>query len=133
MVTNTVTNGTLTLGFDAVGQFSVYLQSTPADFSNPATFRSGTCIATFQRTTVVMGTTLGASHGHGNLFASNVFSAQLINSQPFEFGGQQYNLADILGFGVTQFGTAGAVAFPPTPEYPVILPFSGSALAVGSA
>ena len=91
-------NGTLTLGLDPVGEFSLYLQRKPAStFDDPSSFAEGECIATFRRTSLVVGTTVGLSISTivglsaGTrtvpLMGNNVFSARLIASTPFEFGG----------------------------------------------
>jgi len=133
-----ITNGALSLALDAVGNFSVYLQRMPAgDFDNPASFAHGECIATFRRTCLVVGTTVDASTPSDSpttqpLIASNVFSAHLIRRVPFEFAGKHYDLAQMLGYGVTQFGTAATTPIVPPPTgYTTVLPFSGSAIALG--
>ena len=57
-------NGTFTLGLDPVGEFSLYLQRIPAStFDDPSSFAKGDCIATFRRTSLVVGTTVGLSAG----------------------------------------------------------------------
>lgn len=136
-----VDNGALTLALDPVGEFSVYLQCEPAgDFDRPDSFAQGERIATFRRTGLVVGTTLAAQIDatSTSVFANNVFSARLIDSRPFEFGGRRYDLGAILG-GVTQFGTAATtpIAFPATPPaapiYDLVLPFTGSAIALSAA
>ena len=64
---------------------------------------------------------------------TNVFSARLIASTAFEFAGRQHDLAHSLGHGITQFGTASETAVVPPPEgYTLVLPFTGSAIALGS-
>ena len=84
---------------------------------------------------MVVGTTFDAG-GHGRpqpLLSSNVFSARLLISDPFEFAGRRYALRHQIGKGVTQFGTAAATALPPeqTPkDYVSAVAFSGSALAL---
>jgi len=141
-----ITNGTLSLALDAVGNFSLYLQRKPAgNFDNPASFARGECIATFRRTSMVVGTTVGidtpattqansAIPSVQPLISSNVFSARLIHSVPFEFAGKRYDLAHMLGYGVTQFGTAAATPIVPPPAgFSAVLPFSGSAIALASA
>ena len=132
---HTVTNGALSLGLDTIGEFSVYLQHTPAgDFHDPLSFARGDCIGTFRRTSCVVGTTVnkGNSPTAHALIASNVFSARLLSSTPFQFGGRHYDLRELLGVGVTQFGTAAGVAIvPPTTGYDAVVPFSGSAIRMG--
>ena len=128
-------NGALNLALDPVGEFSVYLQRTPSgNFERPETFACGERIARFRRASVVVGTSLSLGTGSAAqaVFSNNVFSARLIESSPFEYAGVAYDLASILGAGVTQFGTAAATAVsPPAPGYELVIPFSGSAIALG--
>lgn len=128
-------NGALKLGLDPVGEFSLYLQRRPAGtYEDPASFAEGECIATFRRTSMVVGTTVDATVGRktASVVGINVFSARLISSKPFEFGGRRYDLAEHLGAGITQFGTAAAVPIEPAPKgYKLVLPFTGSAVALG--
>lgn len=128
-------NGALTLGRDPVGEFSLYLQREPAGtFDDPASFAHGECIATFRRTSVVVGTVVGqgAETEITPLFGTNVFSARLIASTPFEFYGGTHDLSRHIGQGVTQFGTAAASPAEPTPPgYKTVIPFTGSAIALG--
>jgi hypothetical protein len=130
-----VTNGVLGLSLDPVGEFSVYLQRAPAgDFNHPLSFAEGQRIARFRRASVVMGTAVGGHDPKHGLLSNNVFTARLIHSEPFEFGGRKHDLADILGPGITQFGTAAAVPItPPADGYVLVVPFSGSAIALGRA
>ncbi len=134
-VATPVVNGALSLALDPVGRFSLYLQRTPAgNFDNPDSFAYGECIATFQRISVVLGTTVttGAGQLAQSLFSSNVFTAKLIDSVPFALAGATYDLRQILGQGVTQFGTAAATAVTPAPSpYDLVIPFTGSAIGVG--
>lgn len=130
----TVPNGALKLGLDPVGSFAVFFQEQPAgNFDDPQTFAQGKRIATFRRTTMVVGTTVdvSASHGAASVLADNVFSAELIDSSRFRFNGREYDLAAILGFGVTQFGTAAGAFITPAPKgYSAAVPFTGSAIAL---
>lgn len=130
-----VVNGALSLALDPVGEFSVYLQRTPAgDFNRPESFACGERIATFRRSSVVLGTTVNEGGGQQAqaLLSSNVFTARLIDSVPFEFAGARYDLRQMLGQGVTQFGTAAATPITPAPAvYDLVIPFSGSAIALG--
>jgi hypothetical protein len=119
-------NGALQLGLDPVGEFSLYLQRRPAStFDDPGSFARGECIGTFRRTSLVVGTTTGP-------VGTNVFSARLIASMPFEFAGGRHDLAEPLGNGITQFGFASATPITPPPRgYKLVLPFTGSAIALG--
>ena len=129
-----VSNGALSLSLDPVGEFSVFLQRMPAaNFDDPASFSRGERIATFRRVSMVVGTTVdtGTTQLQG-LISSNVFSARLIDSVPFEFGGVRYHLRQMLGAGITQFGTAATTAInPPLAGYSAVVPFTGSAIKLG--
>jgi hypothetical protein len=130
-----VENGGLSLGIDPVGEFSLYLQRSPAgNFDDPASFAKGERIATFRRASLVVGTTVSASVGTSTapLIGTNVFSAHLIESTPFEFGNGPRDIAQHLGRGITQFGTSAETPILPPPEgYDLVLPFTGSAIAIG--
>jgi hypothetical protein len=130
-----VKNGALSLALDPVGEFSLFVQPEPqGDFDDPASFARGERIATFQRTSCVVGTTVDDSDAKDapGVVSSNVFSARLIDSRPFEFAGKVYDLRKLLGNGVTQFGTAAAATVPPpSKDYTAVVPFSGSAIAWG--
>ena len=130
-----VENGGLSLGIDPVGEFSLYLQRRPAgNFDDPASFAKGECIATFRRASLVVGTTVSAPVGKKTeaLIGTSVFSAHLIASTPFEFGNGFHDIAEHLGRGITQFGTSAETPILPTPEgYDLVLPFTGSAIAIG--
>ena len=130
-----VDNGALKLGVDPVGEFSIYLQRRPeGTFDDPASFARGDCIATFRRASLVVGTTVSAPVGATTaaLIGTNVFSAHLIASTPFEFGGACHDFARHLARGVTQFGTSAETPILPPPRgYDLVLPFTGSAIAIG--
>ncbi|MDZ4814593.1 MAG: hypothetical protein SGI99_18555 [Pseudomonadota bacterium] len=128
-------NGTLSLALDPVGEFSIYLQRKPkGNFNSPESFAQGECIATFRRISIAVGTTVaeGAGKQAQALFSSNVFTARLIDSAPFALAGATYDLRQMLGHGVTQFGTAAATPINPPPAlYDLVIAFSGSAIALG--
>ena len=126
-----VENGGLSLGIDPVGEFSLYLQRRPAgNFDDPASFAKGERIATFRRTSLVVGTTVGTTTVP--LIGTNVFSAHLIESTPFDFGNARHDIAEHLGRGITQFGTSAETPIlPPPAGYDLVLPFTGSAIAIG--
>ncbi|MDX8465839.1 hypothetical protein RFM26_09110 [Mesorhizobium sp. VK23B] len=132
-----IDNGVLSLGLDPVGEFSLYLQRRPmGKFDDPASFEQGECIATFRRASLAVGTTVAVSAGTAmvQLIGTNVFSARLVASSAFEFGGGRHDLAHYLGEGVTQFGTSAATPIAPPPTgYDLVLPFTGSAIALGRA
>jgi hypothetical protein len=114
-------NGPLAIAYDSVGIFSLFYQRHPgADFTEPTSFAQGQRIASFRRPFMVMTERLGT-------LELTTFSAELIESMPFEHCGQTYNLRDILPNGVTQWsvGTGSTSDDEPT--------FAGSAVAVGRA
>ncbi len=133
-VAASVSNGALSLALDPVSDFSVFLQRTPAaNFDDPASFSHGERIATYRRVSMVVGTTVdtGTTPSQG-LISSNVFSARLIDSVPFEFGGVGHDPRHILGAGITQFGTAVTTAIDPPPAgYSAAVPITGSAVKLG--
>jgi len=128
---NRVTNGSLSLSLDPVGTFGVYFQETPVgNFNDPNTFSQGEEIAVFQRVSVVVGQTLSISNNNVSqaLFASNVFTAKLLSSKPFNFCGKRYDLKELLPNGITQWGTASTESTGPVKDYISALPFVGSAI-----
>lgn len=130
-----VDNGGLKLGVDPVGEFSIHLQRQPAGaFDDPASFAAGEPIATFRRASLVVGTTVTGPDGAKTvpLIGTNVFSARLVESTPFDFAGHRHDIAEHIGQGVTQFGTAAGAPIAPTPAgFTLVVPFTGSAIALG--
>lgn len=117
---STVPNGGLSIGIDKRGAFSLYLRDEPgASFDDPKTFADGQCIGTFERMSIV-----ATAEAPGIGLFSNVFSATLVSSEPFEFRGRRYDLRELIGHGITQWGLASAPAG--TTGSPV--PFVGSAI-----
>lgn len=129
-----VQNGDLSLGLDARGDFTVYLNPSPAaTFDDPASFAAGEAVARFRRVAVVTGTTLGAGGADTPLLALNVFSARLVESRPFRLGGRTYDLGRLMPHGVTQWGTAATTPAATLAGYTSVIPFVGSAIAIGGA
>ncbi|HEU0298234.1 MAG TPA: hypothetical protein VFR37_02245 [Longimicrobium sp.] len=125
-------NGGLALGMDAIGDFAVYLNREPgATFDDPASFGAGEEVARFRRVSIVTGATVGAGPADRPLFALNVFSASLVSSRPFELGGRRYDLRRLMPHGITQWGTSPATPAAELPGYTSIVPFVGSAVAIG--
>lgn len=124
-----VTNGGLEIGIDMRGTFELYVREQPgASFDDPHSFAQGRCIATFERVAIVPTVNIGIASGQ--TFLSNVFSARLIETSPFELGGREYDLRDIVGYGVTQWGTAVTEAITPPAGYSAAVPFAGAAIRV---
>ncbi|HEV7919309.1 MAG TPA: hypothetical protein VGR02_00815 [Thermoanaerobaculia bacterium] len=128
---STVMNGPLGVGIDHRGTFSIYLRDEPgATFEEPLSFSIGRCIATFARTSIVA-TTEVAETAPAVGFLANVFSARLVSSEPFDFGGRRYDFAELVGKGVTQWGVAATEPLAPPQGYDAVVPFVGSAIRFG--
>jgi len=127
-------NGGLSLGLDAVGEFAVYLNRRPgATFDDPASFGAGEEVARFRRAAVVTGATLGSGAGDETLLSLDLFSARLVSSRQFELDGRRHDLRRLMPNGVTQWGTAAAGAPIDLAGYRSVVPFVGSAIAIGGA
>lgn len=126
-----VDNGGLSIGLDERGTFSLYLRERGdgASFDDPSSFAAGLCVATFRRVAIVPTVKIATSSTVTLL--SNVFTARLIESTPFEFEGERYDFEELAGFGITQWGTAATEPLPPPPGYTSAVPFLGSAVRVG--
>lgn len=127
-------NGGLKLGMDARGEFAVYLNREPrATFRDPASFGAGEEVARFRRVSVVTGATVGLAAADQPVFGLDVFSARLVSSRPFELGGRTYDLGRLMPHGITQWGTSSAAPAARLPGYTSVVPFVGSAIAIGGA
>jgi hypothetical protein len=127
-----ITNGNITIGLDMRGEFSVYFNPDGGgDFGDPDSFSRGTCVGVFRRTSVVMGQTLASLLPGGFAIATNVFSAELVDSAPFVIDGEPYDLGDLLPDGITQWGTMNADPLATFPPFTRIAAFTGSAVAAG--
>lgn len=126
---SSVDNGDLSLSLAPPGNFTLYYnEAAGADFADPGSFARGVPIAIFQRAEQVVTTTL--SSGRTKLFGMNVFTADLVESRPFEHDGATYDLGTMLPGGVTQWGLAGEDPLPsPPPGVSAVVPFVGSAVA----
>ncbi|PTL80923.1 hypothetical protein [Vitiosangium sp. GDMCC 1.1324] len=122
----TLKNGDLEVSLDPTGRFTLFLNREPrGDFSKPDTFSQGEPIATFERLSTVVGTSVGP-------LANNLFSAVLRSSADFRFRDRIWNLASLVPQGITQLGMSSTTALPPPPGYKTVLPFVGSAMALGA-
>ena len=128
-----LTNGNISIGLDAVGSFSIYRNPGGASFNDPDSFSRGEVVAVFRRSGVVMGETLSSPILGGLALSMNVFSADLIESAPFEIQGVRYDFRDLLPDGFTQFGTASANGLAVFPPYKRVVAFTGSAIAAGAS
>lgn len=112
-------SGPLTVSVDTVGSFWVYYQREPqGDFAKPDSFAKGQRIARFRRPFLVVGAKLGD-------VGLTTFTAELVESSPFEHGGRMFDLGQRLPQGITQWsvGTGSTVETEAT--------FLGSAVAIG--
>ncbi len=124
-----VNNGDLSLSLAPPGDFTLYYNDAAgADFDDPRSFARGLPIARFRRAEQVVTTTV--SSGRTKLFGMNVFTADLVESRPFERDGVTCDLGVMLPGGVTQWGLAGEDPLPsPPPGVTAVVPFVGSAVA----
>jgi hypothetical protein len=112
-------SGPLTVAVDTVGTFGVYHQRDPkGDFADAKSFALGRCIARFRRPFMVVGAKLAT-------LGLSTFTAELVESTPFEHGGRTFDLGELLPHGVTQW----SVATESSSETEAT--FLGSAVAVG--
>lgn len=113
-----------TASIDPPRRFSLYYSAEPAgDFAHPESFARGLAIATFERVTPVAGAATAE-------YASNLFTARLVTSTPFDFAGQRFDLQAMLGRGITQMGAAGAPFTPGTPGAHSARSFVGTAVRI---
>lgn len=116
-------NGTLKIGIDTVGSFSIHLNEDWT-YDDPLSFGRGECVATFERVSMVVGTQVGTA------VTLNTFSARLTNSSRFTFDGRHYDIGKLFRHGVTQWGTASPDPITPPPKgFTTVVPFVGSAVA----
>jgi hypothetical protein len=114
-----VQTGPMSISLDAVGNFSLFYQRQPqGDFTEPTSFAQGKCIARFRRPFTVV------TEQVGDLKLAT-FSAELVESMPFEHCGQTHDLREVLPYGVTQWG------FGTGSTHETEATFAGSAIAVG--
>lgn len=114
-------SGPLTISTDTVGGFCLYYHRVPkSDFAKPDSFAQGIRIARFRRPFLVVGAKLDD-------IGLSTFTAELVESTPFEHGGRTYDLGALLPNGVTQW----SVATESTSETDAT--FLGSAVAIGRA
>ena len=124
-----VANGALDIALDATGGFGIYFNEQPCGtFDDPASFAKGERIATFERVSIVAGVSFKTGP---ESVAMNVFSARLVSSKPFSFGGVTCDLREIIPFGVTQWGTAASAPPGALLGYSAVVPFIGSAILMG--
>jgi hypothetical protein len=129
-----VTNGDISIGLDAVGDFSIYLNPAGgASFDSPDSFSQGQRVAVLRRTSVVMGETLASPTLGGLAIAMNVFSAEVVESTPFRLpdGSGPCDFRDLLPDGITQWGVASGNPLANFGPYQRIVAFTGSAIAAG--
>lgn len=118
-------NGDLSVGLDATGTFTLYFNPEPCgNFNQPESFARGQPIATFERLSTVVGTSVGP-------LTHNLFTAALRSSSDFRFLNRTWNLASFCPAGITQMGTGSTTALPPLAGYKKVTPFVGSAMALG--
>ncbi len=125
-----ITNGDISISLDLKGDFSVYLNPDGGgNFRYPDSFSRGTRIAVFRRVSVEMGQE--PLHPAPGTAATNVFSADLVESVPFAIDKETYDFRDLLPNGFTQWGTLSTPPLPTFRPFQKINAFTASAVAVG--
>jgi hypothetical protein len=115
---------TFTASIDPPRRFSLHVNTEPAgDFAHPESFARGLVIATFERMAPVVGAATAVA-------SSNLFSARLVTSTPFDFAGKRFDLKTMLGLGITQMGAAGAPFLPGAPGARSARSFVGTAVRI---
>jgi hypothetical protein len=121
----TIGNGPVAATLADAGDFTIYLNPTPAgNWSDPNSFSSGQPVATFKRS-VAMLTNAGPT-------TSVMFSAVLVSSVDFTFNGKTYNFKRLVPDGVTHIFTGSNVVLTGPAKFPVAFAFAGSDLGIGN-
>lgn len=126
-VQNIITNGNIAVVLQSAETYDVYFNSSPhGDWNNPDSFSSGQHVATFTGTPPLLVNVVTMANGF--------FSAELTSSQEFAFNGKNVDFKHLVPNGLTWMLTIGTTFLPtpPPPGFVAVLPFAGSALAIGS-
>jgi hypothetical protein len=117
-------DGGLNLTLLNTGTFSLYFNANPSGtWNDPTSFSQGQLIAVYRRTQVQL-----ISAGP---VVTSVFSARLVSSSDFNFGGRTYNLAKIWPNAIANWGTGSTSPLTGTGDFPIALADAGSAVAAG--
>jgi hypothetical protein len=118
------TEGSLSVILANSGEWRIYFNPTPAgNWSDLDSFSRGQVAAVL-------------THGAKELISTgasgtSMFSGDVLESHDFVFNGQKLNLGKIFPDGITNFSTISNLPVSGTPEFPVGLPYAGSAIAKG--
>ncbi len=119
-------NGDMALSLVSAGTFSVYYNASPQGaWGNPASFSQGRLIATFSRKESLF-PQIGPIGFHA-------LSETLMSSERFEFGGQTYDLSDMVPHGITfaQFFSTTPITGAGVGAYTYVFAGVGTTIAVG--
>lgn len=116
--------GALSVILANAGEWRIYFNPTPAgNWSDLDSFSKGQVAAVLTHGPKELVST-GAS-------GTSVFSGEVLASYDFVLNGQKLNLGKIFPDGITSFATVSNVPVSGTSDFPVALPYAGSAIAKG--
>jgi hypothetical protein len=116
--------GALSVILANAGEWRIYFNPAPAgNWSDLDSFSRGQVAAVL-------------THGAKELISTGtvgttMFSGDVLESHDFVLNGQKLNLGKIFPDGITNFSTISNLPVSGTPEFPVGLPYAGSAIAKG--
>jgi len=122
-------NGDLQPDLFSAGNYAIYFNRHPiGDWSDPDTFSSGQPIATFKRPESFVSLLPQTFH--------SVIREELVSTQAFHFGGHNYDFSIIAPGGLTLMDVGsmdvGTTQLPAINGFSLVLPYAGSATAVGA-
>jgi len=117
-------NGDLQPDLFSAGSYAIYFNRQPSgNWSDPDTFSSGQPIATFKRPESFVSLLPQTFH--------SVIREELVSTQAFRFGGHNYDFSVIAPGGLTLMDV-GSTQLPRISGFSLVLPYAGSAIAVGA-
>ena len=109
----------------SAGSYAIYFNRQPSgSWSNPDTFSSGQPIATFKRPESFVSLLPQTFH--------SVIREELVSTQAFRFNGHNYDFRAIAPGGLTLMDVGSTTALDEIPGFSLVLPYAGSAIAVGA-
>jgi hypothetical protein len=108
----------------AAGKWHIYFNPVPAgNWNDLESFSHGQIVATLTHSTKE----LIAAGPNG----TSMFSGDLLSSADFVLNGAKLNLHEIFPNGITNFSTISSTPVSGTSDFPIALPYAGSAIAKG--
>jgi hypothetical protein len=117
-------NGDLQPDLFTAGNYAIYFNRQPiGDWSDPGTFSSGQPIATFKRPESFVSLLPQTFH--------SVIREELVSTEAFRFKGHNYDFSAIAPGGLTLMDVGSTTALSGISGFSLVLPYAGSAIAVG--